>query len=46
MNFVDLDAIVAGTEGEVLKPQGGDEGYLKIDFLELDAEFSVSDRPT
>ena len=33
-NFVDLDAIAAGTEGKVLKPQGDDEGCLKFDFLE------------
>jgi hypothetical protein len=34
VNFVDLDAIAAGTEGKVLKPQGDDEGCPKFDFLE------------
>jgi len=36
VNFVDLDVIAVGTEGEVLKPQGG--GCLKFDFLEPDLE--------
>jgi hypothetical protein len=42
VNFVDLDAIAAGMEGEVLKPQGGDEGCPKFDFLKSDAEFQIA----
>jgi hypothetical protein len=39
MNFIDLNPIVAGTE--VLKPQGGDEGCPKFNFLESNFELAT-----